>query len=596
MAAFPCVSKVVCDCAEDQISRNFSAEAPDPFTRFSLRFYEGRPPLNSPPDDYVTPVGVGACFALTQQEADDCALRDVQQRVWAPWRSPGNGIFGNTAQTCLIPCANGAPAFEYTVPAGTFLAHSQAEADALAASYCRNRGTRIQECLLPPAVTTGEATDLTSTTATLNGTVNANGVPTIAYFEWGTTSAYGHVTAIGAVGDGIIPVAFSAPVTGLAVGTYHFRIVGTSSSGTSEGADKTFELVSDCSNPNVAIPSSLFVPVSEPALATGTFQQNWAAPAPLVLSATVPAGKGGIYQCRFRQDAQGIRCISAPPDSCIFAVGLGHYLWQVNGFDRTLTDIYSNWGNGSNPLGITVQAHAGFWSATAGYLIGVGGSVLWICNDTPPPAYDPDPGAVYNDAYFTGILDNVGFPSRYQKFCFERNLSVGDSVTFSLFQELYVPCSGGRPDMLNIGTGPTWDIVRVGTLLTMPTNLRVVNFATASKELLCPPALGGAGINWTGNISRSTYSSINGVDALAYQITDGSTALSAGDPAVVKLLKNFGAGVRITWTSVAWICEIRDRNNLLIWSGHKTKGATPIGKYETTGGCASLACLEWEEF
>jgi hypothetical protein len=249
MAAFPCASKVVCDCADDQVSRNFSAEAPDPFTRFALVFYEGRPPLNAPPDDYVTPVGVGGCFALTQEEADDCALRDVQERVWGPWPPPGNGIFSNTAQTCLIPCANGAPDFEYTVPAGTFLAHSQAEANALAASYCRNRGTRIQECLLPPAVITGAASSLTATSATLNGTVNPNGVPTIAYFEYGATSAYGHVTPIAAMGDGIVPLSLAAPVTGLSPGTYHFRIVGTSSSGTTEGADQTFTLVSVCASP-----------------------------------------------------------------------------------------------------------------------------------------------------------------------------------------------------------------------------------------------------------------------------------------------------------------------------------------------------------
>jgi len=249
MAVFPCDHPTAnCDCADDQISRNFSSERADPFTFFSLRFFAGQPPLNAPPDDYVTPNGVGGCYAATQQQADDCALRDVQERVWAPWRSP-SAIYANTAQTCLIPCANGAPPSEYTVPAGTFLAHSQAEADALAASYCRNRGTPLQECLLPPSAITGDASNLTGTTATLNGTVNPNGVSTIAYFEWGTTTAYGHVTPIGGVGDGIAPVAFSAPVTGLTPGTYHFRIVGTSSTGTADGADKTFTLVAICATP-----------------------------------------------------------------------------------------------------------------------------------------------------------------------------------------------------------------------------------------------------------------------------------------------------------------------------------------------------------
>ena len=46
-----------------------------------------------------------------------------------------------------------------------------------------------------PTVTTESATDVTTTTATLNGTVNANGISTTAWFEYGTLSGtYGNKT------------------------------------------------------------------------------------------------------------------------------------------------------------------------------------------------------------------------------------------------------------------------------------------------------------------------------------------------------------------------------------------------------------------
>ncbi|KKU76274.1 MAG: hypothetical protein UY03_C0040G0002 [Parcubacteria group bacterium GW2011_GWA2_47_64] len=47
---------------------------------------------------------------------------------------------------------------------------------------------------LPPVSTTNSATSLTSTTATLNATVNPNNLSTTAYFQYGWTSAYGNTT------------------------------------------------------------------------------------------------------------------------------------------------------------------------------------------------------------------------------------------------------------------------------------------------------------------------------------------------------------------------------------------------------------------
>ena len=92
-----------------------------------------------------------------------------------------------------------------------------------------------------PSVATQNATAITLISATLNGTVNPNGLATTYHFEWGTTVAYGNNTATLPAGSGIATVPESANITGLTGGTtYHFRIDATNSDGTSYGNDFTF--------------------------------------------------------------------------------------------------------------------------------------------------------------------------------------------------------------------------------------------------------------------------------------------------------------------------------------------------------------------
>ena len=91
------------------------------------------------------------------------------------------------------------------------------------------------------AVTTGAATDVAQTSATLNGTVNPNGESTNYYFEYGTDTSYGSTTESTSAGSGTTNVSVSVEITGLTSGTtYHFRLVATNSSGTTYGIDVTF--------------------------------------------------------------------------------------------------------------------------------------------------------------------------------------------------------------------------------------------------------------------------------------------------------------------------------------------------------------------
>ena len=89
-------------------------------------------------------------------------------------------------------------------------------------------------------VTTNPASNVTSSSATLNGTVNPNGLTTNVHFEYGTTTNYGSTTPSHSY-SGTATQNVSANITGLSAHTtYHFRIVGTSSGGTAYGSDRTF--------------------------------------------------------------------------------------------------------------------------------------------------------------------------------------------------------------------------------------------------------------------------------------------------------------------------------------------------------------------
>lgn len=94
-----------------------------------------------------------------------------------------------------------------------------------------------------PTVTTNAATAISATSATLNGTVNPSNRSTTVRFNYGLTTAYGTTVTASpsplAANSGSAPV--TAGVSGLACNaTYHFRVVGVNSFGTTNGGDLTF--------------------------------------------------------------------------------------------------------------------------------------------------------------------------------------------------------------------------------------------------------------------------------------------------------------------------------------------------------------------
>lgn len=94
----------------------------------------------------------------------------------------------------------------------------------------------------PPTVVTLTATGVSATTATLNGTANANNSATNVFFEYGLTTSYGTqvVASPANLSDTTVTPESVNLASLLPNATYHYRILATNIAGTSYGNDMTF--------------------------------------------------------------------------------------------------------------------------------------------------------------------------------------------------------------------------------------------------------------------------------------------------------------------------------------------------------------------
>jgi hypothetical protein len=132
---------------------------------------------------------------------------------------------------------------------------------------------RVWQHPSPPSVTTGGASGVHGSEATVTGTVNPNGIETGYAFEYGETTSYGHHSQPEGklpAGWGAVPVA--ARITGLTAGkVYHYRLVASSGAGGGGGVDHTFRVEGQ---PNLLANSSFLL---ENAEGNGAVPQGWTA-------------------------------------------------------------------------------------------------------------------------------------------------------------------------------------------------------------------------------------------------------------------------------------------------------------------------------
>ncbi|MBW7571357.1 beta strand repeat-containing protein [Caproiciproducens faecalis] len=156
----------------------------------------------------------------------------------------GTGLTGATAvKFGTVNAAgytiNSATQITATVPAGSGTVHvTVTTAGGTSVTSSSDQFTYIA----PPTATTGAASAVSYTAATLNGTINANNASTTVTFQYGETASYGRtIEASPSSVTGTSSTFVSCSLSGLTPNTtYHYRVVGTNLSGASNGEDKTF--------------------------------------------------------------------------------------------------------------------------------------------------------------------------------------------------------------------------------------------------------------------------------------------------------------------------------------------------------------------
>lgn len=129
-----------------------------------------------------------------------------------------------------------------------------------------SRDLGAHERPLPASATTGDATAISTTGATIAGTVDGGGAPGTWRVLYGPTAAYGSATAPQAVGASLSPVAVAGVLSGLAPFTgYHYAVELTTAAGTVTGADRTFATLASPVVPPAPSPLPSVAPALFPA-------------------------------------------------------------------------------------------------------------------------------------------------------------------------------------------------------------------------------------------------------------------------------------------------------------------------------------------
>jgi alpha-tubulin suppressor-like RCC1 family protein len=157
--------------------------------------------------------------------------------TFVAWGRNNDGELGNNGTNTSL---------EPVIVSSTPLASGEHYAAMVTGSYATHNLALIASPTLPVA-TSVAAADLTKTTATLKGTVDPDGSPTTAYFEYGLDTTYGTQVSVPlSPNDGFGAQAVSAGINGLVPGAiYHYRITASNAVTTVRSADAVFATVTD---------------------------------------------------------------------------------------------------------------------------------------------------------------------------------------------------------------------------------------------------------------------------------------------------------------------------------------------------------------
>ena len=182
-----------------------------------------------------------------------------------------------------------------------------------------------------PAVTTLAATNVGTTTATLNATINPNGNATTVQFQIGGTTGYGSNFAVTLANDrDVFAQGATINLAGLVPGTtYHFRATAANGSGSTYGLDLTFTTIS--SNADLSA-LTLSAGTLSPTFASGTTSYT----------ASVSNATGSVTLTPVAAESHAIIAISGSGSTAIpLTIGLNNVTIQVTAQDTVTVKTYT---------------------------------------------------------------------------------------------------------------------------------------------------------------------------------------------------------------------------------------------------------------
>jgi phosphodiesterase/alkaline phosphatase D-like protein len=168
-----------------------------------------------------------------------------------------------------------------------------------------------------PAASTGAASNLGTTTATLSGTLNPEGTEAHYYFQYGTTTEYGSESPArpGEPATGTSNVNASTTLTELEANTtYHYRLVATNPAGSTYGQDQT--LTTTQAPPTITEETGTATSATEATLSGGILPGNLdttyhfdygTSPTTYEASVPIPDGEAGASPTSVSQAIVGLQ-------------------------------------------------------------------------------------------------------------------------------------------------------------------------------------------------------------------------------------------------------------------------------------------------
>jgi hypothetical protein len=423
-----------------------------------------------------------------------------------------------------------------------------------------------------PVVVTTAATAIGSTTATLNGTVNANNASTTVWFDWGLTAAYGTtVAATPATVTGNTDTPVSTNLTGLTNGTsYHYRARGVNSVGTTNGSDMIF--TTGCIAAGQAGPitgpgqvcqgqsgyvysvapitnASGYVwtlPVGGSIISGANTNSITVSYSPNAVSGNVyvygtsACGNGAPSQLGVAMNAPATPTLQGSANACLNVVGnvyttesgMSNYIWTVSAGGS----ITAGGTTSSNTVTVT-------WISTGTKTVSVNYNNTYGCPGLVPAVYNVTVNALPVPTISGPTSACTGVPEIYTTQAGMNNyawtISAGGTIT-----------SGSGTSAITVnwtGTGAQSVSVNYtnanGCMATSATNYPVTVNATTVPVITGPN-------NVCANSGYSTYITQTGMTAYNWAVSSGGTIAYGGGTNTISVTWNI-AGTR--WVSVNFI-------------------------------------------